>query len=116
MNENLKNKICTDILQSKKLAEILPLESSDMYYSKHPIENYYSPVPNIGKYSAIHDQLPCWSTSALLEIISNNGRYKLQMFEGGYYFKANGFITESYFNPVDACYEFALKLHELNVL
>ena len=38
------NKICTDILQSKKLAEILPLESADMYYSKHALENYYSPI------------------------------------------------------------------------
>ena len=110
------NKICTDILQSKTLTDILPIESADMYYYKHPIENYYSPVPNIGKYSAIHEQLPCWSISTLLEIIRNNGRYELQMFEGGYYFEANGFMTESYFNPVDACYEFILKLHELNML
>ena len=35
------NKICTDILQSKKLAEISPLESADMYYSNHSLENYY---------------------------------------------------------------------------
>ena len=116
MNENLKNKVCTDILQSKKLTEILPLESADMYYSKHPIENYYSPIPNIGNYSAMLNQIPCWSTSALLEIIRNNGRYELQMFEGGYYFETNGFMTESYFNPVDACYELVLKLHELNIL
>ena len=52
----------------------------------------------------------------ILEIIRNNGRYELQMFEGGYYFEANGFMTESYFNPVDTCYEFILKLHELNML
>lgn len=51
-------------MQSKKLTDILPLESADMY--------------------------------------------KLQMFEGGYYFEANGFMTESYFNPVDACYEFII--------
>ena len=112
----MKNKICTGILQSKKLAEILPLESADMYYSNHSLENYYSPIPIIGKYSAMHNQIPCWSISALLEIIRNNGRYELQMFEGGYYFEANGFMTESYFNPVDICYEFILKLHELNML
>lgn len=110
------NKICTDILQSKKLAEILPFESADMYYSKHALENYYNPIPNIGNYSTMYDQIPCWSISALLEIIRNNGRYELQMFEGGYYFEANGFMTESYFNPVDTCYEFILKLHELNML
>ena len=112
----MKNKICTDILQSKKLEEILPLESADMHYSKHPLDNYYSPIPNIGKCSTIHGQLPCWSLSALLEIIRKNGRHELQMFEGGYYFEANGFMTESYFNPVDTCYEFILKLYELNML
>ena len=112
----MENKIYTNILQSKTLAEILPLESADMYYSNHSLENYYSPIQNIGKYSAMHNQIHCWSISALLEIISNNGRYELQMFEGGYYFEENGFMTESYFNQVDTCYEFILKLHELNML
>ena len=116
MNENFKNKVCTDILQSKKLAEILPLESADMYYSKHPLENYYSPIPNIGNYSEMHNQIPCWSLSALLEIIRKNGRHELQMFEGGYYVEENGFMTESYFNPIDTCYELILKLYELNML
>ena len=82
----MKNKIYTNILQSKTLAEILPLESSDMYYSNHSLENYYSPIPNIGKYSAMQNQIPCWSISALLEIIRNNGRYELQMYEGGILF------------------------------
>lgn len=116
--ETCMNKIksFTSIEESKILTGILPLESADMYYSKHALENYYSPIPNIGNYSTMHDQIPCWSISALLEIIRNNGRYELQMFEGGYYFEANGFMTESYFNPVDTCYELILKLHELNIL
>lgn len=50
----------TDLEQSKKLAEILPPESADMYYNQHPLENYYSPIPYMGKYSAIHNQIPCW--------------------------------------------------------
>lgn len=106
----------TDIEQSKKLAEFLPIESADMYYSNPFVENYYSPVPHIGNYSAMHNQIPCWSALALLEIIRNNGRYELQMYEGGYYFEANGFITESYFNTVDTCYEMIIKLYELNLL
>ena len=112
----MKNKICTDILQSKNLTDILPLESADMYYSKHSLENYYSHIPNIGNYSAMHNQIPCGSISALLEIIRNNGKYELQMFEGGYYFEANGFMTKIYFNPVDTCYEFILNLYEHNML
>lgn len=109
-------KAYTDIELSRKLAEILPLESADMYYSNHSLENYYSPIPHIGNYSAMHDQIPCWSVAALLEVIRNNGRYELQMYEGGYYFEANGFMTESYFNSVDACYEMIIKLYELNLL
>ncbi len=106
----------TDIEQSKVLAEILPIGSVDMYYSKHPLENYYSPIPHIGNYSAMHNQIPCWSASALLEIIRNNGRYEMQMYEGGYYFEANGFMTESYFNAVDVCVELILKLKEQELL
>ena len=106
----------TSLEQSKKLAEILSPETADMCYNKHSLENYYSPTPNIGKYSVIHNQIPCWSVAALLEVIRNNGRYELQMYEGGYYFEANGFMAESYFNPVDACVEMIVKLHKLNLL
>ena len=103
----------TDIEQSKKLAEILPLKSADMRFcfshtlSGRTIGHY----PMIGREPSL-GTIPCWSLAALLEIIRNNGRYELQMYEGGYYFEANGFMTESYFNPVDACYEMILKLSE----
>ncbi len=39
-------KAFTDVEQSKKLAEILPIESADMYFN---------------------DNEPCWSLAALLE-------------------------------------------------
>lgn len=68
----MKNKIYTDILQSKTLVKILPIESADMYYYKHYLEDYYSPIPNIGNYSAMQNQIPCWSTSALLDVIRKN--------------------------------------------
>ena len=61
----------TDLEQSKKLAEILALESADMYYSKHSLENYYSPIPLIGKYSNMQNEIPCWSLAALIDIIEN---------------------------------------------
>lgn len=109
-------KAYTTISQSKKLAEILPIESADMYYNKHSLENCYSPTPNIGKYSVIHNQIPCWSVAALLEVIRNNGRYELQMYEGGYYFESGEFMTESYFNPIDACVEMIEYLHEQYLL
>ena len=112
------NKICTDILQSKKLAEILPLESADCYYPNRIDIKYQGILPIEYKHGnpLLSQEIAVWSISALLEIIRNNGRYELQMFEGGYYFEANGFMTESYFNSVDTCYEFILKLYELNML
>lgn len=35
-----------------------------MHYDKDSLENYYSPIPLIGKYSEIHDQFTCWSLAA----------------------------------------------------
>lgn len=108
----------TDIEQSKKLVEILPLESADMYYhNRIDIPNNF-PLPIEWKHGnpLLSQEIPCWSLAALLEVIRNNGRYELQMYEGGYYFEANGFMTESYFNSIDACYEMILKLNEEKLL
>lgn len=109
----------TDIEQSKKLEQFLPLESADMQYIKMSEDD----EPDAYRMGVLanpelidEDDIPCWSSTALLEVIRNNGRYELQMYEGGYYFEANGFMTESYFNPVDACYELILKLYERKLL
>lgn len=109
-------KAFTNIEQSKKLAEILPIESADMWFHPYPNDEYWYDIPNFGNADLKYNQLPCWSTSALLEIIRNSGRYELQMYEGGYYFEANGFMTESYFNPVDACVEMITKLYEQKLI
>ena len=122
----------TDIEQSKKLTEMLPLESADMWWAeryagrvegyKYIVEEkpvYYLSFTKPSDGNCSQDKIkdiPCWSLAALLEVIRNNGRYELQMYEGGYYFEANGFMTESYFNPVDACYEIIIKLHEQKLL
>lgn len=129
-------KAYTNMYQSKKLAEILPVESADMYYQyvlpksgkiKHnpkignpvnALKWYNEGYTTSGKEPITLDEycIPIWSFAALLEIIRNSGRYELQMYEGGYYFEANGFITESYFNAVGACVELILKLHEQKLL
>lgn len=115
----------TDLNQSKKLAEFLPLESADMWWNFYSVTTdnttpqiIHIDTPWVGSFNWNNepDNIPCWSTSALLEIIRNNGRYELQMYEGGYYFEANGFMTESYFNPIDACVEMITKLHEQKLL
>lgn len=61
----------TDLEQAKKLKEILPAESADMYY----FDNL--PVPKVGYsveveklYSKTNiDYIPCWSLAALLQVL-----------------------------------------------
>lgn len=65
----------TDLEQSKKLAEILPLESADMYYCYGMDINTkkwdYDIVPTIIDESNQIDigDIPCWSLAALSEFI-----------------------------------------------
>ena len=59
----------TDIEQSKKLAEILPLESADMLYIKREINDTFIETPIIKPVGDVLKSLPCWSLTALLELI-----------------------------------------------
>lgn len=74
-------KAFTDIEQSKKLAEILPIDSADMWWSKNFI--YYNPTAAIGisaEYSNVYtykfgeDDIPCWSLATLLKVLSETAR------------------------------------------
>lgn len=66
----------TDLEQSKKLAEILPLKSADMYY--YTINGYseWYKIPNV--LESIDDldmdgnSIPCWSLAALLNVLCSN--------------------------------------------
>ena len=132
----------TDLEQSKKLSEILPLESADMYYAGHqsiinPKEWEYGDRPKTrGKYISFDDKrifYPCWSLAALLDIMPNSENISTNLSKGGYRISTleytnswfvdyedetnglNNCVTSSD-NPVDACYEMILKLHEQNIL
>ena len=102
----------TDIEQSKKLVEILPLESADMYY-------WCGEDLRIGGYRAmnIDYDIPCWSLAALLGFIPN---YKLSSEHNYHTCTAEtsfGEETVGWFDsPVDACYEMILKLKKLKLL
>lgn len=122
----------TDINQSKKLAEILPIESADLsYLSKdgRGIEFFEEPVVNDGTWE--DDDIPCWSLAALLDIIPQeifDGEYVINITEGidnrwvltyDHYENRN----HSYYglstgadNLVDVCYEMIIKLKERNLL
>jgi hypothetical protein len=78
-------KAYTDLSQSNKLAEILPLESADMMY--HSVENEYGSGAFVATSKIITngfendnfyiDDIPCWSLAALLKVISNIFKYNL---------------------------------------
>ena len=127
----------TNIEQSKKLAEILPIESADMWW------NYYSVTTDFGTPQIIHlntpwvgsfnwnnkpDNIPCWSLEALLNAIPkhikdynvlridiNENTFAIWYDEIDY-----GVNTElpdiTMESAVDACVKMVLKLHELKLL
>lgn len=107
----------TDIEQSRKLAEILPLESADNYYSWHD-ERYYVVNKDCPYPYSLKEKIPCWSLAALLSVIPN---YKLNS-EHNYHTCTAGtnFGNESvdgwYDNPIDACVKMIIKLNEKNLL
>ena len=102
----------TDIPQSKKLAEILPIKSADMYY-------WCGEDLRIGGYKAMDTEfdIPCWSLAALLSVIPE---VSLNTFKDGKWGamvqRGDKMIYEDKDNPVDACYEMILKLKEKDLL
>ena len=69
-------KAYTNLKQSKKLAEILPIESADMYYPYFG-DNKWGETARFGKaleYSGEKD-IPCWSLEALLSLIKDECGY-----------------------------------------
>ena len=131
----------TDLEQSKKLSEFLPIESSDMFCAdvfdkekeSHSYNFHILSTWGCNTFEELKDRenklvhfIPCWSLAALLNVLpdtitSNDGiAFKLNV-------KKN--IIE-YSNPslyliyksvksdniVDACYEMTIKLHEQKLL
>ena len=115
----------TDIEQSKKLAEILPLESADMFYNEEPDETYPKDIVDIeypmilreGQIRFLEEYgLPCWSLASLLNVLPE--KYTELIKEGGMYriIIKDSFMTCLFDNPVDACVAMVEKLHELKML
>ena len=131
----------TDLEQSKKLAEILPIESADM--------KWFIPADNEGEFTeevtfienkseySLFDKVtdwndtpyvPCWSLAALLSIIPKHIKdynvfridigdndFAIWYDEVGYGVNNDlpNITTES---PIDACVELIEKLHEQKLL
>lgn len=113
----------TDIEQSKKLVELLPLDSVDMYYYKDRNNDFVQYAHFVEEYQSVTDRnivfddniIPCWSLAALLSVLPDV-HLKKYIYNGTtkYYATLTGimqFNSEYYDNPVDACYGVLIKLH-----
>ena len=117
----------TSIEQSTKLAEILPIESADMEYisnqwydeNTHTYHTKLCKAPRIKKEDGCTEKLiklPCWSFSALLNIISaqTDTITLVQNSEGTWLIRAWNKRSISwwgggYIEPIDACYDMVFK-------
>ena len=128
-------KAYTDLSQSKKLAEILPLESADQTWERIAIAGANLNVPEEIQYRHNGDMLfkyysgigtPCWSLAALFGIlpkfIGDYGKclyYDVDGYYCGYMDDGNFMLTiqeTKADDPVDACVEMIVKLHKLKML
>lgn len=117
----------TDLEQSKKLAEILPLENADNYYSWHD-ERYYVVNKDCPYPYSLKEKIPCWSLAALLNLIPkhikdfNVLRIDISENEFAIWYDEIGYgvnleLPDIWMKePVDACVEMILKLHEQKLL
>jgi len=123
-------KAYTDLEQSEKLAEILPLESADQTWARIVIAGANLDVPEELQYKHNGDMpfkyysgvgVPCWSLVALLDVIpqvklDNIMQYNKKHWRCCSYFASDWHNSDWYDNPIDACYEMILKLHEQKLL
>ena len=122
----------TDLSQSKKLAEILPIESADMYWKNGVSDKYiqcFTPfVIDEDRTNVDFDyDIPCWSLTALRNLlppaIKPNKDSYLFLFESHNTFD-NSWVYRYYdeddtsylycknISEIDACYEMIIKLKE----
>lgn len=107
----------TDLIQSKKLADILPIESADMFYRDNGID-----VKLMWEHIAQKVEHPCWSFAALFDVLPDgtdvtkdksdtaNEKYMCTVLV------KDSLVTTFANNPVDVCVEMILKLHKLKLM
>ena len=113
----------TDLSQSKKLAEFLPLETADMCFvggmdnaiMTPYLESKRSLLANFCKADFMS---PCWSLASLLNILPEvqNGKPVISLYDN---YITYPHVSDLYIRAdilVDACYEMIIKLHRLNLL
>lgn len=125
-------KAYTDLEQSKKLAEILPIESADMgwYYSSNPLAARNQMWAGT---KAKNADIPAWSLAALLDLLPNNEHIQTSISRGSWKIDTVEYLPNTWWceyednnnqtefnisadNPIDACYGMIIKLNEQKLL
>ena len=120
----------TDLEQSRKLAEKLPIESADMYYCYgmdiKTKEWSYDNTPTIIDEENKLDigDMPCWSLAALINILPRidiEKEIKVNCSDDTFDYRVKAYIGDGYIgdwfdNLVDTCVAMIEKLHNLNLL
>ena len=127
----------SDLQQSKKLAEILPLESADYTHLGKDEDNvltrsyFESCSSELGEWIGKDEMSPCWSLAALISVLPkeveiDGQRYAPCLFPIQdkwllkLWYNSNHTITSPIAifsdNLIDACVEMIEKLHKLNLL
>lgn len=134
-------KAFTDLEQSKKLAEILPLDSADFHFSANLSPKGYLEKPICGNpEDANYSAFPCWSLATLIDVLpadlwGYNDHYFLEISKMGDASKPNkvcyyryrkeidganydriSHISHSAENIIDACVNMIITLHEHKLL
>lgn len=112
----------TSIEQAKKLAEILPLESADMYYTPPLIKGHTDYIPHLKRKLPIdwdiEQATPCWSLAALFRMLPKSAYLEKGSSTELCRVTLPVELISSDWNlePIDACVEVILKLHKQKLL
>ena len=112
----------TDLEQSKKLAEFLSIESADTCFNTH--NNMPPLMTPYKRFKEFFDMeptpaflIPCWSLAVLMDVLERGALFKTsQGWTCQFYTDLKVITIDYHSNPVDACYEMIIKLHEQNLL
>jgi len=111
----------TSLQQSRKLAEILPLESADMYWWSSG-KRYYIEAMDDGDFNEEEGHVRAWSLAALLDILPYPQLSKDKLGSGKVGWMVSVYPNDCRYdscwhdNPVDACVAMIEKLNELKML
>lgn len=107
----------TDIEQSKKLAEFLPLESADMYWWATS-KRYYIEAMDDGDFNEREGHIRAWSLASLFSMLPKSAYLEKSSSTELCRLTLPIELISSDWNlePVDACVEMIIKLHELKLL